>query len=168
MRCVVVPLQIEPLPAPTEKRIESNVVVAGGSANAAAVGQRQRLIADGFPVVAQAVQRWESIAWQKRLDRPWCCSAQQHVERRQPAGLIGQLPANAQPHLATQGETGSKPPPTPTEKRIESNVVVAGGSANAAAVGQRQRLIADGFPVVAQAVQRWESIAWQKRLDRQW
>lgn len=53
---LVVPFQVEALPAALEERVETDIVVLFGTLDVAGVVQVQRLAADGLPVVDQNLQ----------------------------------------------------------------------------------------------------------------
>src|SRR4029079_3446420 len=66
---LAVPLQIETLPAPAEERVEAEVVVALGGADVAALVERDRFVADRWPVVAKTPELREIADVEDRLRR---------------------------------------------------------------------------------------------------
>ncbi|KAG1183044.1 hypothetical protein G6F35_015452 [Rhizopus arrhizus] len=56
-----VPLQVEALPATTEERVEAGVVERAGGSDLLRIAQRQCLVADHLPVLAQRLQLRELL-----------------------------------------------------------------------------------------------------------
>lgn len=88
---LVVPFQVEALPAALEERVETDIVVLFGTLDVAGVVQVQRLAADGLPVVDQNLQFGEGLRCQVGAVRYLREQVHQAVDRSEEAGVVAQL-----------------------------------------------------------------------------
>ena len=95
---VVVPFEVEPLPAAAEERVEAPVVVTFGCLDAALIEQRNRFVADHLPVVAQPIEFGEQARRDQGLIRHLREQVHQHVVGREDARMVAELAAETEAH----------------------------------------------------------------------
>ena len=99
---LVVPLEVETLPALLEERTETGVVVLFGGADVALVEQVHGLFADHFPVVLEHIQFRELAAVQVGLGRHRGKQVHQGVIWGEQRRMVDELTQHRQTGLATQ------------------------------------------------------------------
>ena len=99
---IVVPLQVEALPAAPEKGIEADVVVFVGRADALHLVQRQRFLAERAPFLFEIRQFGKAGCGHERRRRHGGKQVAEAVQRRRERGVVGQLPEHAMAHAAAQ------------------------------------------------------------------
>src|SRR6185436_1874523 len=99
---IVVPLQVEALPAGAKERIEAQIVVLFRGADMAFVEQPQALIAYGLPVLAQSFQFGKPAYIEQGLVRNGGKGVEKRVQRREDRRVISQLSREAVPDSAAK------------------------------------------------------------------
>lgn len=106
---VVVPFQIEALPAALEERVEAPVVVLGGGADEAFVEQANRLLADLLPIVGELLELRKLLDRDHRRVRHGRAGIHQHVVGREIGRVVAELAGEAQPLLAAEMDVDGGP-----------------------------------------------------------
>ncbi|MNS78572.1 hypothetical protein D3C72_1121900 [compost metagenome] len=99
---LVVPLQVEALPAALEEGVEAHVVELARGLDAAAVAHGQRLFADHFPVFLEDAHLGELRGRQVRRTGHLREKVHEDVQRRQEGRVIRELSEELVPDLATE------------------------------------------------------------------